>query len=252
MSGKGFSLRPLSDDQRQFTQLRLAPIAETIVRLHRRVDARFPGSGLGRVAAELVQLAEQNEAVLHRLVHPYWWLRGLIAVAVLGVMAIALWAFIQLLPFMRSGVGGIADALQSVEAAANEIILLSLALLFLISLETRVKRRTALTMLHRLRSIAHVIDMHQLTKDPDQAVRSTPPTDASPERTLTLGQLGRYLDYCSELLALVSKLAAVLAQHQQDPVVLAAVNDIETLTSNLSRKIWQKITILEVAGTGRD
>jgi len=130
--------------------------------------------------------------------------------------------------------------------------LLSLALLFLISLETKVKRRTALRMLHRLRSIAHVVDMHQLTKDPDQAVRSTPPTDASPERTLIQAQLGRYLDYCSELLALVSKLAAVLAQHQQDPVVLGAVNDIEVLTSSLSRKIWQKITILEIARTGRD
>jgi hypothetical protein len=70
MSGKAFSLRPSSDDQRQFTQLRLAPITETIVRLHRRIEARFPDSGLGRVAAELVQLAEQNEAVLHRLIHP--------------------------------------------------------------------------------------------------------------------------------------------------------------------------------------
>jgi hypothetical protein len=44
----------------------------------------------------------------------------------------------------------------------------------------------------------------------------------------------------------------VLAQHQQDPVVLAAVNDIEVLTSNLSRKIWQKIAILDVAHTSRD
>jgi len=241
-----------SDDERQFTRLRLAPIAETVVRLHRRIEARFPDSGLGRVAAELVQLAEQNEAVLNRLIHPYWWLRGLIAVTVAGLMSIALWAFVQLLPFMRRGVGGIADALQSVEAATNEIILISLALLFLISLETRVKRRIALKMLHRLRSIAHVVDMHQLTKDPDQAVRSTPSTPASPERTLTPAQLGRYLDYCSELLALISKLAAVLAQHQQDPVVLAAVNDIEVLTSSFSRKIWQKITILEVAGAGRD
>ena len=91
-----------------------------------------------------------------------------------------------------------------------------------------------------------------MTKDPDQAGRSTPPTHASPERTLTPAQLARYLDYCSELLALIGKLAAVLAQHQQDPVVLGAVNEIEALTSNLSRKIWQKITILEVAGAGRD
>ena len=252
MSGKRFRSRPSSDDQRQFTRLRLGPIAETVVRLHRRIEARFPDSGLGRVAAELVQLAEQNQAVLHQLIHPYWWLRCLVAVAVAGLVAIALWAFVRLLPFMRTGVGGLAEALQSVEAATNEIILLTLALLFLISLETRVKRRIALNMLHRLRSIAHVVDMHQLTKDPDQAVRSTPPTHASPERTLTPAQLARYLDYCSELLALIGKLAAVLAQHQQDPVVLGAVNEIEALTSSLSRKIWQKITILEVAGAGRD
>jgi hypothetical protein len=59
-------------------------------------------------------------------------------------------------------------------------------------------------MLHRLRSIAHVVDMHQLTKDPDFALRSTAPTAASPERTLSQSELARYLDYCSELLASVA------------------------------------------------
>ena len=59
-------------------------------------------------------------------------------------------------------------------------------------------------------------------------------------------QLSRYLDYCSELLALTSKLAALHAQHLQDPVVLDAVNDIESQTADLSRKIWQKLTILNI------
>ena len=44
-------------------------------------------------------------------------------------------------------------------------------MLFLFSLEGRLKRRTALRMLHRLRSIAHVVDMHQLTKDPENVLR---------------------------------------------------------------------------------
>ena len=34
------------------------------------------------------------------------------------------------------------------------------------------------------------------------------------------------------------------AQRLQDPVVLEAVNDLESLTSDLARKIWQKISIL--------
>jgi serine/threonine protein kinase len=40
------------------------------------------------------------------------------------------------------------------------------------------------------------------------------------------------------------ELAALHVQHMNDPVVLAAVNDIETLCSGLSNKIWQKITLL--------
>ena len=44
---------------------------------------------------------------------------------------------------------------------------------------------------------------------------------------------------------MISKVAALLVQHFGDSVVLAAVNEIETLTNGLSRKIWQKITVLE-------
>ena len=58
-------------------------------------------------------------------------------------------------------------------------------------------------------------------------------------------ELGRYLDFCSDILSLISKVAALLVQHLGDGVVLAAVNEIETLTTGLSRKVWQKIAILE-------
>ena len=59
--------------------------------------------------------------------------------------------------------------------------------------------------------------------------------------------LGRYLDFCSELLSLTSKVAATLVQDFDDAVVLAGVNEVEELTTGLSGKIWQKITILERA-----
>ena len=62
---------------------------------------------------------------------------------------------------------------------------------------------------------------------------------------MTAFQLTRYLDYCSELLSIVGKLAALYAQSLPDSVVVAAVNDIETLTTGLSRKIWQKIVQLD-------
>ena len=61
---------------------------------------------------------------------------------------------------------------------------------------------------------------------------------------MTRVELGRYLDYCSEMLALNSKLAALYAQSLHDPVVLAAVDEVETLTTGLTAKIWQKLVIL--------
>ena len=45
----------------------------------------------------------------------------------------------------------------------------------------------------------------------------------------------------------VARQAAVTvlyAQAQPDPVIVDAVSDIERLTSNLSQKIWQKITLV--------
>lgn len=67
---------------------------------------------------------------------------------------------------------------------------------------------------------------------------------SSPKRNLSAPELTRYLDYCSEMLSLIGKLAAMYVQKFDDPVALDAVNDVEELTTGLSRKIWQKIMIL--------
>ena len=89
--------------------------------------------------------------------------------------------------------------------------------------------------------------MHQLTKDPERLMSPQPDTDSSPSRSMTAPELGRYLDYCSEMLSLTSKIAASFVQSFNDPVVLSTVNEIETLVTGLSGKIWQKITLLERA-----
>lgn len=64
---------------------------------------------------------------------------------------------------------------------------------------------------------------------------------------LDAADLGRYLDYCSELLSLVGKAAALCAQESTDQVVLDTVSEVETLTLGLSRKIWQKISLLHTS-----
>jgi hypothetical protein len=132
-----------------------------------------------------------------------------------------------------------------VDAGFNIIVLMGAALFFLVTIEDRLKRRRALTALHELRSIVHVIDMHQLTKDPSMGV-SVGGTPSSPARTLSRFEITRYLDYCSEMLSLTSKVAVLYAQVFPDPVVTDAVSDIERTTMSLSQKIWQKIMIIEV------
>jgi hypothetical protein len=141
----------------------------------------------------------------------------------------------------------LSDVAQGLDAAVNDVIFLGLALFFLFSLESRSKRRVALRGLNDLRSIAHVIDMHQLTKDPEIEWRLA--SSADEPRTMTRVELARYLDYCSELLSITSKLAALHLQAFSDPIVLDSVNGIQALTLGLSGKIWQKIMILDLITT---
>ena len=107
------------------------------------------------------------------------------------------------------------------------------------------KRRAALQALHELRSIVHVIDMHQLTKDPSLVVTVAGKTASSPQRVLSPFEVARYLDYCSEMVSLTSKVAVLFAQGFPDPVVTEVVSDIERVAAGLSQKIWQKIMILQ-------
>ena len=79
--------------------------------------------------------------------------------------------------------------------------LLAAAVFFLVTAETRVKRRRALAAIHELRSLAHVIDMHQLTKDPDRLIFSGGDTVSSPTNDMGMFEMSRYLDYCVEMLS---------------------------------------------------
>ena len=134
--------------------------------------------------------------------------------------------------------------MQGLEALVNGLIFAGAAAYFLLGLEARRKRKRVLSALHTLRSLAHIVDMHQLTKDPEAVAAPGRPTASSPERSLTPFQLNRYLDYASEMLAIMGKVAALYVQDFDDSVALNAASDVQDLTVNLSRSIWQKIVVL--------
>jgi hypothetical protein len=135
------------------------------------------------------------------------------------------------------------SVMQGVDAGVSLLIVTGGAAYFLSTIEPRLRNDKALKGLHELRSIVHVIDMHQLTKDP--SAFGAPRTSSSPDRHMSPFELQRYLSYCSELLSLTSKVAALYADKLRDPVVVEAVGDIERLTTELSQKMWQKIELME-------
>lgn len=231
----------------QYRQLDDARILATLTRLRARIAERFPDSGLSRVADELIALSTEVTRFVHDVQQPNWPIRVGAGAAVLAMAAVLLLSVTSMR--LSAGINGFSDLVQAVDASISTLAFLGATVFFLSTLETRLKRRKALRILHQLRSVAHIVDMHQLTKDPERIASPQPDTASSPERVLGAPELGRYLDYCSELLAVISKLAALNVQHFNDPVTLAAVNDIESLTTGLSGKIWQKITLLE--GTRR-
>jgi len=227
--------RQLSEDQ----------INQTLRRLRDRIAERFPDSGLGRLSRELVLISEEASACVAYLRRPHWGLRIAVGVVIAAMVTVIIMAGMSML--LPGRVDRLSELVQMLEAAINDVVFLGVAMFFLLTIEGRLKRRKALHSLHQLRSIVHIVDMHQLTKDPERLMSPRENTPSSPERPMSAPDLGRYLDYCSELLALTSKIAALFVQQFNDPVVLSTVNEVETLVTGLSGKIWQKITLLDRA-----
>jgi hypothetical protein len=219
-------------------------VIDTIRLLNQRISERFPGAGLGGVCAELLTIARQNStraALISRRNVP---LRAAIVFLLAAGLGGLVW-IVRLIDFSRTSADSVFSVLQGLEAAANLVVLTGALAFFLVTIEERLKRYRALKALHELRSIVHVIDMHQLTKDPSAEVSIAGKTASSPARTLTRYELTRYLDYCSEMLSLASKVAVLFAQSFPDETVTEAVSDIERIAAGLAQKIWQKIIILE-------
>jgi hypothetical protein len=217
-------------------------IISTVLALQARVNERFPGSGLGRTVAELRNIAEETVTRITWIQKPNILLRcgaGLLTLAIMGLL-IKIGLSIDQFNYHEY-----TNFIQALDSSISSIVFIGATVLFLVSWEARIKRNRALEAIHELRAVSHIIDMHQLTKDPESYFSRGPATQSSPRRLLTPFELNRYLNYCSEALALASKIAALYVQSLRDPVLLDAVDDIEDLTAGFSRKIWQKITINE-------
>ncbi len=239
----------MSDPQHNddFTKLHSEHIARSISQLQLRIADRFPGSNLSAVSAELFKVVGKTLAVVKNIMKPNLLLRSSVALVILFlVLGIGLAYYHFQLP--KEGFD-LTVFVSFLEAGLSTTVLLGAAIIFLVTSETRIKRFRTLKAISKLRSLAHVIDMHQLTQDPSRVLQKTMFTENSPRSEFTPFELSRYLDYCSEMLSLIGKIAALYAQNYHDSVVITAVNEIESLTTGLSRKIWQKIMIINAQKT---
>jgi len=233
-------------------QLVAEHVGATVAQLERRIRARFGDRGLTRAArdlADLVDVVQQSAGDSQVRLHRTTILARVVSVTIVVATVVAL--VITLKEAVTEGLDNGFDWLPLIESTISDIVFAAIAVLFLWAFPERYERKTLLGLLHRLRSLAHVIDMHQLSKDPEQVSPTYTRTPESVSHGLDAEELHHYLDYCSEMLSLTAKTAALCAEHSSDPVVLSTVSTLETLTTELSNKIWQKISLLPRPETAR-
>ena len=224
-----------------------ARIISTAEELERRIGARFPDAGLKQVAGELVAVARDAAARSERIRRPRLLLRGGVGALILGFLVLV--ALIVGRFRVEEEKLTLSGLIQTIDALLESTVFIGASIIFLLSLDTRFKRRQVLRALQELRALAHIVDLHQLSKDPepvkgDETLGREAGAPSEPRR-LSSFEMARYLDYSSEILSLASNVAALYVQGFEDPAALAAVDEVENLTNGLSRKIWQKIMILD-------
>ena len=204
------------------------------------LEKRFPGRGLCEVASLVEDTFLRAPGITDRILKPNYLIRGLVLVLALLMLATVIFGLIELKFSVDDGW----SVLEGIEAGISTVVYSGIAIVFLISIELRQRRQMTLEALQELRALAHVLDMHQMNKDPEYYMFPDEFEPGSSTSNLTPAELERYLDYTADLLSLLGKLAAWYAQKVNDPEIVLAINELEQLTGDMTRKIWQKISII--------
>jgi hypothetical protein len=228
------------DNSQSKRQLRDEKLLETVGKFREQIAGRFPNSGILGLAEEIEKVTREALDRAAAIRRPNWWLRAGLALLIL----IAVAAVVVHAPSREGQVGFWKSVVEFLEATKFGAAALTAAAVFLVTLETRIKRRRALKAVHELRAMAHIIDMHQLTKTPGRLNDPKQSLQVS-GKEMNAEDMVRYLNYCTELLALISKIGQVYVQDFADPVAQTAVDHFESLATGLSSGIWQKLMILD-------
>jgi hypothetical protein len=149
---------------KKFTKLNSEPIVQQMEVLSKRIEERFPDSGLNAIGKESYKLAQGIKEKHNEFSKPNYFIRVpsylLIFLIIVGV---AYTIYRIELPGEQLK---LFELFSIVESGINDLVFISIAIYFLFGIETRIKRKKALRAMEELRSFVHVIDMHQLSKEP--------------------------------------------------------------------------------------
>jgi hypothetical protein len=216
-------------------------IQKTCENLQIRVQERFPKASLNRTCKDLLSIAGEADKTSAWIKRPDFLIR------ISAWFCVALLICVLIPPYVKLQVTtlnvNIADFFQMIDSSFNIIVVLGGTWFYLITNEIRQKRKKVISAINKLKCLAHIIDAHQLTKDPTSSTFLK--TDSSPVRKLSDYELGRYLDYCSEMLSLIGKIAFLYIQDFEDPIANDHVNDLENLTTGLCQKIGLKALMID-------
>lgn len=217
-------------------------LIKTCKALQIRIKERFPSASLNKTCKDFIDIAEDADKTSAAIKRPNYLIRSGSWICAVILLLILVPPYIKLQVTTKDV--NIADFFQMIDSSFNIIVVIGGIWFYLSTSEVRQKRKKVITAINKLKCIAHIIDAQQLTKD--SITLTSKKTANSPKRLLTDYELGRYLDYCSEMLSLISKIAFLYIQDFNDPIANDSVNDLEALTIGFSQKIWQKINTLKL------
>lgn len=218
-------------------------LADAVGNLRLRIGERFPDSGLHGVATNLLEVAQEAARERSNLVAVPAWVR---VVSWAGGCLALLLLLSPLLVIQNLGqISQLPEFLQSLDALITVVAAAVAGFFTMRRVEQGQVRKRALEWLAQLRAFAHVIDMHQVAKSPTRLLFPAEQMPSSRGRPLDPVAMSSYLTYCGELFALIAKLGVLCGEWAPDGTVLATVNDVEELCSDLERKTLEKVMLLE-------
>lgn len=177
------------------------------------MEEEFPSSGLAAVANEVAAVSEGSVDRFHQIQKPRIMMRLMVGILVLCAIS-GPFLFSVLVNFSEE-VTNLGDFLEATDAGLHMILLLAEGIVFLVGMKNRTRRHQALEALAEYRSLADLVELHQINKAPGLDLKEAPENDIRTVRTVEA--LASYLDFSGVLLSIIGKLSAYYAQHPSIP-----------------------------------